>query len=179
MTRLCAVAAPLLLLLYGFFRYLDGLDGHRGSGPYWTVGHIFFLVSMVLLAVLMVGLRGLVTRLRPLATGAAVAAILGICGFLWSVLGDLFDGFPSLAGPLRAVTPALFQIGALVLLVQLAVARRVPFWTPVLMLVGFSLIGIDLDLLPLGAVVVFIGLLPLARRSGGLPVDEGRSAVPR
>jgi hypothetical protein len=100
----------------------------------------------------------MVTRLRPLATGAAVAAILGIGGFLWSILGDLFAGFPSLAGPLQTVTPAFFQIGALVLLIQLAVARRVPFWTPVLMLVGFSVIGIDLDLLPVGAVIVFIGV---------------------
>lgn len=178
MTRFCALAAPLSMLGYGISRYVDGLDGHHHNGPAWPVGHSMFFLAMVLFAVLMVGLRGMVTRLRPLATGAMVAAVFGAGCFLWVILGDLFSGFPDLVNPLQSVGPALFDVGAVVLLVQLAAARRVPVWTPVLMLVGFTTVGVDLDLLPLAAVVVLVGLTPLARQAR-VPVDEARSAVPR
>ena len=39
MTRLCAVAAPLLLLTYGILRWIDGLDGTHGNGPARGAGH--------------------------------------------------------------------------------------------------------------------------------------------
>jgi hypothetical protein len=178
MTRFCALAAPLFLLSYGILRYVDGLDGHRGGGPAWYLGHSMFFVAMVLFAALMVGLRGLVTRLRPLATGAMVGALFGAGCFLWGILDDLFASFPDLVGPLKFLGPALFQVGAVVLLTQLSAARRAPFWTPILMLVGFGAIGVDLDLLPFGAVVIFVGLLPLARQRRS-PVDEVRWTVPR
>src|SRR5581483_715518 len=109
MTRFCALAAPLFLLSYGILRYVDGLDGHRGGGPAWYVGHGMFFVAMVLFAALVVGLRGSITRLRPLATGAMVAALFGAGCFLWGILGDLVASFPGVVGPLKASGPALFQ----------------------------------------------------------------------
>ncbi|GAA3079399.1 hypothetical protein [Streptosporangium carneum] len=38
--RVAFVAASLLVLAYGVIRILDGLDGSRGSGLAWTVGHL-------------------------------------------------------------------------------------------------------------------------------------------
>jgi hypothetical protein len=39
---------------------------------------------------------------------------------------------------------------------------RLPVWSPVLMFAGFLAVGADLDLLPLGALLVGAGLAPLA-----------------
>lgn len=166
--RLSAVAAPALLLLYGVLRLIDGLDGRRGRGYLWNLGHIAFFLSFVLLAALMVGLRGLVVtaapRQRELATAAMVAALLGAACFLWVILGDLFSSVAGLPDALRLIGPLLLQVGALTLLTQLVLARprRLPVWSPVLMFAGFLAVGADLDLLPLGALLVGAGLAPLA-----------------
>src|SRR5688572_28100479 len=40
------IAAPLLVLTYGVLRIVDGLDGERGPGPAWTVGHLAFLAAL-------------------------------------------------------------------------------------------------------------------------------------
>lgn len=50
------------------------------------------------------------------------------------------------------------------LLVLRVVARRLPSWSPVLVLLGFVSIAVNLDLLPLGALLILAGLLPLWRR---------------
>ena len=61
--------------------------------------------------------------------------------------------------------PVLFQLGMLTLLGQLVAARWVPTWSPLVMLFGFVLIAVNLDLLPFASVVILCGLLPLATRS--------------
>ena len=65
----------------------------------------------------------------------------------------------------------------LALLVMLVVARsrRLPSWTPVLALAGFLLFAINLDLLPVGALVILFGLSPLARRS--FVSDRGKGVM--
>jgi len=166
--RLSAVAAPALLLLYGVLRLIDGLDGHHGRGYLWNVGHTAFLLSFVLLAGLMIAiggrLAGAAPRQRPLVTAATVAALLGAATFLWVILGDLFAAFPSLPDALQLIGPLLFQIGALTLLGLLVVSRppQLPVWSPVLVFAGFLAIGLKLDLLPLGAILIGAGLAPLA-----------------
>jgi hypothetical protein len=167
--RLSSVVAPALLLLYGVLRYFDGRDGHHDhDGALWRIGHTAFFVSFALLAVLLVGVRPLVAgatpRQRSLTAAAAAAVLLGTAAFLWTALGDLFSSVPSLPDSLQLVGPLLFEIGALILLVRLVLThpRRLPAWAPVAVFAGFLAIGLDLDLLPLGALAIGAGLIPLS-----------------
>jgi hypothetical protein len=61
--------------------------------------------------------------------------------------------------------PLLFQAGTLGLMIHLVVARRLPVCPPVTMLLGFVAIAVNLDLLPLGAALIGLGLAPLASRA--------------
>jgi hypothetical protein len=163
LVRFAALVAPACLFVYGILRWIDGLDGHHDRGALWNVGHTFFFIGFVLLAVLMIGIRPLVPRGRATAGVATVAAVAGAGCFLWVTLGDLFASFPELPGPLKLVGPLLFEVGALTLLIQLVLARRLTAWSPVLVFLGFVAIAINLDLLPLAAVLEAVGLAPLAR----------------
>ncbi|TDB81391.1 hypothetical protein [Micromonospora sp. KC721] len=169
--RLPALAAPLLLLVYGLFRVADGLDGDRGNGWAWDVGHVAFGLGILCFAVLAVRLRGVLrpAGLRAMLETATVATLLGAAGFLWVIGYDLFPDLEDVAvipGPVFILGPALFELGLLALLVRAVVVRPrlLPAWSPVLALVGFVAIAVNLDLLPLGAALVLVGLLPLARR---------------
>lgn len=172
MTRICAVAAPGLMLLYGILRWIDGLDGHRKGGPAWNVGHAAFFLAIVLFGVLSIALRRTVrpgSSVRHLAADVATAATLvGAACFLWVIAGDLSADFRQAAplpGPLQLIGPLLFQLGLLTLLaLMVAGPRRLPAWSPVLVLLGFVAIAVRLDLLPLAAVLVGAGLVPLARQ---------------
>ncbi|SCG67708.1 hypothetical protein [Micromonospora coxensis] len=167
--RLPALVAPLLLLVYGLFRVADGLDGDRGNGWAWDVGHVAFGFGILVFAVLALRLHQVLLPAgwRPGLTVATAATLLGVAGFLWVVVYDLFPGLEDLAeipGPIFLLGPALFELGLLALLVRAVVVRPrlLPPWGPVLVLVGFVAIAVDLDLLPVGAALVLIGLLPLA-----------------
>ncbi|WP_250005650.1 hypothetical protein [Actinoplanes sp. M2I2] len=171
MTRLIAVVAPALMLVYGLCRYADGLDGDRGNGWAWDAGHVAFFIAVALFAVLADRLRRELPS--PLTVVAEAVTIVGAAGMLWVITGDLFDSFPSLPLLLNVLASVLFEVGLLVLLVRHAVARRLPAWSPVLVLLGFTSIALSLDLLPLSAVLVGAGLLPLARDGRRLPAVVG------
>ncbi|WP_406094000.1 hypothetical protein [Streptomyces sp. NBC_01013] len=171
-TRLFALLVPLCLLLYGVLRLIDGRDGSHGPGLAWNIGHTFFFVAFLLLGGLVVELRTLVpvgTARRAAAAGSAmIAGVFGAGCFLWVILGDLFPSFDDsapLPEPLELVGPLAFELGILALLVMLAVSRprRLPVWSPVLVFVTFLLIAVNLDLLPLAALTLMAGLVPLAR----------------
>jgi hypothetical protein len=171
MTRFCAVTAPALMLVYGILRWIDGLDGRHKGGPAWNVGHTAFLIAIVLFGVLAVGLGRIVRRespsRQPVADVATAATLFGAACFLWVIIGDLFAGFRDAAplpGPLELIGPALFQLGMLTLLVLLVVARprRLPVWSPMLVLLGFASIAASLELLPFASILVGAGLVPLA-----------------
>jgi hypothetical protein len=168
MTRLAAVLAPILLFLYGVLRLVDGRDGEHGPGLAWNVGHALFFAAFMLLALLTLGLRRLVadgaTPARQVVSTAATAvALFGIGCFLWVIAGDLFEAVPDLPDAVQLVGPLTFQLGTLVLMGQLVAVRRLPVWSPVLLLAGFVLIAVNLDLLPLAALVILGALAPLAR----------------
>ncbi|MDG4824261.1 hypothetical protein O7635_20615 [Asanoa sp. WMMD1127] len=164
--RFTALGAPLLVLFYGIMRFVDGLDGDRGNGLAWDVGHTAFFVAFVLYAVLAVHMHRLVPvaarwqrALRDVALGGA---LVGTAAFLWVTLTDLFPAIDvELPDVAQAVLPALFVLGMVTLLAQLAAARRLPVWSPVLVLVGFLAISVELDTLPFAAVVILCGLVPL------------------
>ena len=171
LVRFSALAAPTLLLLYGVLRWVDGLDGDHGPGLAWNLGHTLFLVSFVLLGVLAVGMRHLVPATaawtRIIASLATVSALFGVGCFLWVILGDLFPGFSDsapLPDVLEMLGPLTFQLGVLTLLIILATARprRLPMWSPPLVLMGFALFAVNLDLIPAGALLILAGLAPLA-----------------
>jgi hypothetical protein len=156
------------MLVYGLLRVIDGLDGDRHNGPAWDLGHIAFFVAIVLFAVLALALRALdrPTGWRRFLVDAATIAVLAGAGcFLWVIAGDLSGDFRSAAPlpeALELVGPLLFQAGLLILLVRLVLGRRLPVWSPIVVLLGFASIGLNLDLLPLGAALVLVALLPLA-----------------
>lgn len=165
MTRLIAWLAPALMLAYGVCRWSDGLDGDRGNGWAWDVGHVAFFFAIVLFAVLAERLRAALPSV--LASAAVIATAAGALCFLLVIIHDLFDSFPNLPGPLQVIGPVLFQLGLLTLLVLHVVAGRLPWWSPVAVLLGFVAIPVSLDLLPLAAVLVGAGLAPLWVRPAG------------
>lgn len=165
--KLLAVGGPSFLLAYGLLRLVDGLDGSHGPGWAWNVGHFFFLVAFLMFG-------ALIWKLRHASAVAATAGLAGCAAFLWVILGDLFGDLPGLPDPVMIAGPVLFQAGVLALLTVLAVRRSVPVWSPVLVLAGFVLFMVNLDLLPLGALLLLAGLSPLATgRSEATPAYTG------
>lgn len=178
------IGGPLLVVAYGITRLIDGLDGSKGPGPAWTIGHLFFLAGLAVFAVLMVGLRGM----RPTwaTTAAMVAGVAGAIGMSRVVVVDIivaqgaadragmqreypkYDDFPGLPDGLGDVIDlagsVLFPLGFVVLLALLVAARRMPWWSPVAGLAGFMSILVTLDLLPLAGVLLLVALAPAHRR---------------
>jgi hypothetical protein len=174
--RPLSIAAPLFLLAYGVLRWVDGRNGQRKDGLAWDAGHVAFLVSMVLFAVLAVVLAGRApganTTGRRLAAASAVGAVLGAGCFIWVIIGDLSERFSDrwpLPGPLEIAGPLLFVLGMLVLLGQQVAAGRAPLWSPIAFFVGYLAISVSLDLLPFAALLILASTAPLARPSGGSP----------
>ena len=78
--------------------------------------------------------------------------------------------------------PLLFQVGVLTLLIMMVTARprRLPIWSPLLVLVGFLLFAANLDLIPIGALLILAGLRPLATAGqAALPRDTGQAGSDR
>ncbi|WP_436520869.1 hypothetical protein [Actinoplanes sp. HUAS TT8] len=171
--RRVALAAPILLLLYGVLRFADGLDGHRGPGVLWNAGHAAFFAAMALFGVLAAGVRGLLPQRNHLATGATALTLAGVLCFLWVITGDLSatlkDAAP-IPAPLETAGPMLFPLGLLTLFGLLVAARRLPVWTPLLFGAGIVAITVDLDLLPFAALTILAALAPLRRDTHPRPL---------
>lgn len=179
--RFAYIGAPALVTAYGLARLIDGIDGSKGPGPAWTIGHLFFLVALALFGVAMVGLWR--ERRRWFTVAALVAGIVGVVAMARVVVVDIvvargaadraemereyptYDDFPGLpdglGGVLDAVGGVLFPLGLVVLLVHLAAVRRLPWWSPVLATAGFAVILATLDLLPLAGVLLLVALVPM------------------
>jgi hypothetical protein len=194
--RASFVAAPAFLLLYAIAHWSDGLDGTYGPGLAWTVGHVMFLLGLLAFGVVILGLfrrarLGTTTR-RVVTTVAVIAGLLGLIVFIRVPVIDIITGlratdhaamdpissqlndYPSAAiTPFYNIGPLLFQLGLLALMLQLAVfkPRQLPWWSPIVLLVGFLVLGFRLDLLPLGAILIGIALVPLSfgSRPDGAP----------
>jgi hypothetical protein len=187
LTRTSFLAAPAFILAYGVVRLVGGVGGRDGPGIAWTAGHALFLFGLLLFWVVLVGLRRQVGTTvggqRLIANAAIVVAGAGLFAFVRVAVIDLVVGlraadhaamnmlfgqlkdFPGvLPGGLYAVGPLLFEVGLLALLVQLAMLRprRLPVSSPALFFLGVVLIGINLDLLPLGAALFWLALAPAA-----------------
>jgi uncharacterized membrane protein len=171
--RIAAIAAPALMVGYGICRYVDGRDGDHGPGPAWNIGHTLFLAAFLAFGLLIVGLRrdlrSASTRRTAVANLGTALGLAGVLAFIRVILDDLFpdagDVLP-LPGAVQAVGPLFFLVGLLTLLIDLAVhePHRLPVWSPVAVLLGFVTITVNLDLLPVAALLFLVGLSPLVRR---------------
>ncbi|MFI0448346.1 hypothetical protein [Actinomadura sp. 6N118] len=188
-TRIAFHLAPALMLAYGLVRLIDGRDGHHGPGTAWTVGHLLFLGALLLYGPVIVGLRrrvppgGMARRLT--ANIAAGAALAGLATFIRVAIVDIVVGLQAadsaekrkLSGEYADVPavlpqvvyeigPMFFMLGLMVLLVQLAVVSQRSvgsILSPVLVVLGFVTISINLDLLSAGAALIWLALLHHAR----------------
>ncbi|GAA4601512.1 hypothetical protein BJY16_003909 [Actinoplanes octamycinicus] len=179
--RRAALLAPALLLTYGILRFFDGLDGDRGNGPLWTIGHLAFFAGMVLFAVLTVAVRNTFPAdRRRIATVATGASLAGVAAFLWVIAGDLSARFREAAplpDALETAAPMLFPLGVLVLFGLMVAARRLPVRTPLLFGLGIAAISVNLNLLPIAAVVILVALLPLRRGAAPRHLRPGRATL--
>jgi hypothetical protein len=175
------IAAPLLVLSYGLIRIVDGFDGSRGPGLAWTTGHLAFLAALAVFVPILRQLRTMAGR-GLIATIWTVIALAGIAALTVQFVIDIVVGFlaadhaemarlsglvsdvPGVEAAVYAGGPSLFYTGMLALFVELAVRRQVAYWIPVLVLVGSVLPIIDKDLLPIGAALLLISYVPVARR---------------
>src|SRR5687768_13076048 len=85
--RFAYLGGPLLVAAYGIARLIDGIDGSKGPGPAWTIGHLFFLAALALFGVAMVGLRR--KGRRWFDTVALVAGVVGVIAMARVVVVDI------------------------------------------------------------------------------------------
>ncbi|KAB2344728.1 hypothetical protein [Actinomadura rudentiformis] len=188
-TRIAFHLAPVLMLTYGLVRLIDGRDGHHGPGTAWTVGHLLFLGALLMYGPVIVGLRRRVPRggmpRRLTANIATGVALVGLATFIRvaiidivvglqaadpaekSRLSDRYSDVPAvLPQVVYEIGPMFFMLGLIVLLVQLAVVgpRSIGnILSPVLVVLGFITIFINLDLLSAGAALIWLALIHHAR----------------
>ncbi|SIM64115.1 hypothetical protein [Micromonospora cremea] len=174
------IAAPVLVMGYGIIRLVDGLDGIRGPGPAWTIGHLAFLGALIAFIFAFWQMRRMAGG-RVLATVSATAGTFGAVALIIQFSIDIAAGFlatdnygmsmivhqvrtlPGISQLAYDFGPYAFYLGQLALVVLLAVQRRIKLWTPVLVLADLATPFIDKDLIPLGAVLLLVSFLPLAR----------------
>lgn len=173
------LAAPVFVFLYGLIRLFGGQHGPSFG---WTVGHLIFLVGLALFAPVVVELRRQVRRgswhWKLLADVSALVAGLGLMAQFVQIVIDLMAGtqsgsratmdayfdrvqaVPGVEPAIYTVGPVLFYVGLLALSALLAI-QRPNRWTiaaAVLVGVGVTLPAISLDLIPVGAVSLLLGL---------------------
>lgn len=206
MSRIAFHLAPALMLAYGVVRLIDGRDGQHGPGPAWTVGHVLFLGSLLLYGGVIAGLYGRVraaaggTASRVVAGVTTVVAALGLATFVRvavidivvglraadpaekSMLADRYADVPAvLPQAVYEIGPVFFMLGLLALLVQFAITapgrKAVAALSPVLVTLGFVAITLDLNLLPVGAALIWLALVPCTRVQGSpAPARSGVGA---
>jgi hypothetical protein len=187
------LAAPALFIAYGIIRLIDGIDGDHGPGIAWTTGHLLFLLSFILYAVMLFRLWEILGR-RHLASLALVLGVVGVGAFVrvtvidlivgfraedhahMSQIGAEYDRWPGNLGiydTFYTIGPVLFLVGLLTLAILLTRARMLPIWSPVLLVVGFVLISANLDLMPLGGLALLVAQFPAATARPGPRVAAG------
>jgi len=172
-----ALVAPLLLLVAGVLRIVDGLDGQYGGGSPWELGHTALLFAYLLLGVLVVGLARSVPPItgagRGVTEAAVAAGLLGAAGSLWVVVDDLATGAAAVGAPdqVLGVASTLLVAGVATLLMLLVEHGVLRWWSPAAAVSGALLVSWNLDLMPFAASLVLLGLAPLT--SLRLPLPKG------
>ncbi|MFD6891263.1 hypothetical protein [Streptomyces sp. NPDC059957] len=187
--RTAFFAAPVLTGAYGVIRILDGLDGSRGPGFAWSLGHLCFLGALVLFVQGFAAMRAMAGGGKLSAVGlwtgvAGAVALAGqfaidlVVGFMSADRGameELFTRVQDIPGMLPVIYefgPLLFFVGQLILVSQLAARRVLKPWAPVLVLVNAVLPLVGKDLIPVGAVLLLVAFAPLCRTRETVEADS-------
>lgn len=162
-SRVPALFGPLLLFVHGILSWVDGRDA--GFGTSWvTVLAGLSLVAAVVALALLAARLGERSGGGVLATVAVVASAFG-AGAVGAVtvgrmLGFLGEDLPT---ALTAGGPVLVAIGLGLLLHRLVLAGRVPTSAVAVAMLGAAIVAMPWGLLPLGALVLLMGLAPAAQ----------------
>lgn len=168
------VVAPLFVAGYGVARLAGQADGHYGPGLDWQVAHGLALIGMLLfipallrlpdfpwrktaLGITVLGLTASVVQFAADMVFAARAADKAAM----SRLSHDFRDIPFVDLAVYKVGPQLFFVGLVILAALLARSRRLPWWSPALLLVSVLLPIVTLDLIPLAGLGIAIAFLPL------------------
>jgi len=167
--RVLTTAIPLLMLVYGVARLLDGRDGVYGPGLAWNMGHLAFLAAFMGLGALTVHFWRSNPRAKGGVLAAYVAALVGVALFVWVIVIDLvpsLDERASLPDPIMAVGPLIFISGFVASLTLHARRVGIRWWAapPLLALAAMVAVGADLDLLPVTALLLAAALVPVGLR---------------
>ncbi|MGY0231695.1 hypothetical protein [Longispora urticae] len=177
--RALVLAAPLCVAGYGLVRFLGTQDGRYGPGLDWQAAHLLGLAGMVLFVPVVLGL-GQCLRRGPVRAVTVTATVVGLLAAMVRFGADIVQGvlaadpaelrtlsaeftaIPGVTPAFHTVGPLLFPVGLVVLLTLLAGARRMPWWSPVVMLAGILTTVVDLDLLPVAGLLMAVALAPTA-----------------
>lgn len=162
--RALALFGPLLLFVHGILGWVDGRDGATGTGWFPTLTGLTLVGSVVALALLTAELGEQAGR-GVLATIAVVVGAFGAGAIGAVTIGRLLDVLTDdLPVALAAGGPVLLAVGLGLLLLRLVLVGRLPASAGAVALVGAAVIAVPWELLPLGALVLLVGLSPLVRR---------------
>lgn len=181
--------APVLVFVYGVFRFVDGLDGSRGPGVAWTVGHLAFIAAMAAFIAVFARMRRMAERGRTASVlcGAGIAGATALIiqfgidvaaglqasdNLELSLITGQIRSFPGVTPVAYDIGPYFFYLAQLALIVLLAVTKRVGPVTPFLVCLDLVTPFISKDLIPIGSILLFISFLPLARRRAGAAVPD-------
>ncbi|MEU8074818.1 hypothetical protein AB0B31_05160 [Catellatospora citrea] len=174
------IAAPLLLAAYGLVRLVGKSDGVYGPGLDWQAAHLLALAGVILFVPAVLHLGSLLPR-GPWRSGTVAVTLIGAVAsmvqfgadIVFALRADDKAGMQALSGEfgdipgvdlvVYQVGPQLFFVGLLVLTILAARARRLPWWSPVVLLVGIVAPPVSLDLLPLSGLLILAALWPAAR----------------
>lgn len=192
------LAAPLLLAAYGVVRIVGKSDGVYGPGLDWQAAHLLALAGVVLFVPAVLGLGALLPR-GAWRSGTVAVTLFGLAASMVQFGADIWfalraqdkAGMRALSGEFGAIPgvdlvvyqvgPQLFFVGLLVLTILAARARRLPWWSPAVLLVGIVLPPVTLDLLPLSGLLILVALWPATRGDrdgGGQKATVGGAAGP-
>lgn len=186
------LTAPLLLAAYGVVRIVGKSDGVYGPGLDWQAAHLLALAGVVLFVPAVLGLGALLPR-GAWRSGTVAVTMAGLAASMVQFSADIwfalraddkagmqalsrdFGDIPGVDLVVYQVGPQLFFVGLLVLAILAARARRLPWWSPVVLLVGILLPPVTLDLLPLSGLLILAALWPATR--GGRAADGPRTTA--
>jgi hypothetical protein len=178
------IIGPLCLVAYGVLRLLGRLDGDYGPGWDWQLAHLAGLVGMVFFVPAVLRLGRLLPR-SPWRTGAVAVTLIGLAASMVQFGADMVEAFmaadrahlkslqhaftavPGVEPAFYTVGPQLFFAGLLVLTILLAVARRLPWWSPVVVAAGIALPPVTLNLISVAGLCMLAALYPARRATTG------------
>ncbi|MFZ3570033.1 hypothetical protein ACOKM5_23795 [Streptomyces sp. BH097] len=174
------LVGPVLFAAYGGIRILDGLDGERGPGVAWTVGHLCFVAALGFFVRgwaaarrrftgrrdqwAVVGLGAVVAGAIALTVQFGVDLVTGLMAANHAEMAELSDTFGQLPGAealFYSFGPMLFFVGQVILILRLFALRAVPLWAPCLVFAATLAPFGSKDLMPVAALLLLAGYAPL------------------